>query len=283
MSFLSNAHTHTTFSDGKHTPAEMLAAAKQLGFVSLGFSCHGYQGFDFDYSMTKEAQREYQAEIRRLQAQSLADKTLPRVWLGIEEDGLTPQDWREQNRRELDYVVVSSHYITRDFEGEPVYVDGLPERLRHYTNQVFDGDMMAMVQQYFDLHVQALLSMPVSIIGHFDLVRIYAKSHNLFDEHCKEYRRIALCALEKAFPCGGLLEINTGAIARGKREDPYPTPELLSAWHDMGGRITITSDCHDAKNLDFFFPEAVQLAKACGFKTAFRLGTGNQLFEEVVL
>ena len=32
MSFLSNAHTHTTYCDGRSTIAEQLAAAQALGF-----------------------------------------------------------------------------------------------------------------------------------------------------------------------------------------------------------------------------------------------------------
>ena len=58
-------------------------------------------------------------------------------------------------------------------------------------------------------------------------MRKYALSESLFDETSPEYRRLALDALERAFPCGGVLEVNTGAIARGYRDDPYPTAELL--------------------------------------------------------
>lgn len=284
MAFLSNAHTHTTFCDGKNTPQEMLDHAKKLGFVSLGFSGHGYQGFDEEYSMSPEVQRKYISTIRAMRDACREDPAAPRIWLGVEEDSLTPAAQKEQNRRDLDYVIVSTHYFTTDFEGEALYVDGFPKRIHEYVHKKLDGDYMAMVQEYYDLHVTALLtSERVDIIGHFDLIRKYAASHNLFDENSPEYRRIALDALERAFPCGGILEINTGAMARGYLDNPYPTRELLGAWHEMGGRITIASDCHFADKLDHGYPEAVKLAKGCGFTTAFRLGTGDELFEEVAL
>ncbi len=283
MNFLSNAHTHSTFCDGKNTPQQMLDAARKLGFVSLGFSGHGYQGFDEAHSMSPESQQEYSDTIRALCAASCENNTMPRVWLGIEEDTLTPAEQREKNRRELDYVIVSTHYFSTDYNGQLLCVDAYPELLHEYVKEELDGDYMVMVRQYYDIHVAALLSMKTDIIGHFDLIRIFAASHNLFDENSPEYRRIALDALERAFPCGGLLEINTGAMARGYLDTPYPTRELLGAWYEMGGRITITSDCHDAKNLAYAFPEAVKLAKDCGFTSAFRLGTGKQLFEEVTL
>lgn len=261
----------------------MLAQARKQGFVSLGFSGHGYQGFDEAHSMSPEVQCVYSNTICALRNASREDKTAPRIWLGIEEDSLTPAAQREQNRRELDYVIVSTHYFSKNYKGRLLCVDAYPELLHEYVREELDGDYMAMVQQYYDIHVSALLSERTDIIGHFDLIRIFAASHNLFDENSPEYRRIALDALERAFPCGGLLEINTGAMARGYLDTPYPTRELLGAWHEMGGRITITSDCHNAAFLAHAFPEAVKLAKECGFTSAFRLGTGDELFEKVKL
>ena len=284
MTFLSNAHTHSTFCDGENSITEMFEQAKKLGFVSLGFSGHGYQGFDEEFSMSPEVQSEYIRTVRALSAAARENSAAPRIWLGIEEDSFTPDAQKKQNRRDLDYVIVSTHYFTTDFEGKPLYVDGFPKRIHEYVRKKLDGDYMAMVQEYYDLHVSALLtSEKVDIIGHFDLIRKYAASHSLFDENSTEYRRIALDALERAFPCGGILEINTGAMARGYLDSPYPTRELLGAWHEMGGRITITSDCHFADKLDYAFYEAVKLAKECGFTAAFRLGTGDELFEETAL
>mgnify|MGYP002530003817 CR=1 FL=1 len=66
MRFLSNAHTHSTFCDGKNPPEEMIRAAERLGFVSLGFSGHASQGFDWEYSMTAETQKSYLETVRAL-------------------------------------------------------------------------------------------------------------------------------------------------------------------------------------------------------------------------
>ena len=79
---------------------------------------------------------------------------------------------------------------------------------------------------------------------------------------------------------GIVLEVNTGAIARGYRDDPYPTAELLGAWREMGGRTTITSDCHDAAKLDCAFDRAAELLRRTGYRTVLRLGTGEELWQE---
>lgn len=42
MKHLQNLHTHTIYCDGKDTPEEMILAACEKGFTSLGFSGHSF-------------------------------------------------------------------------------------------------------------------------------------------------------------------------------------------------------------------------------------------------
>lgn len=273
--FLSNAHTHSTYCDGHSKLTETIAKAKELGFVSLGFSGHAMQGFDWDYSMAEEKQDAYFAELALLQ------KTEPtlRIWRGLELDSLAYPECVQKAITQSDYLIGSTHYVAREDGSEPVPVDGLPEELRDCIENRYRGDALALVRDYFAAHVASLLRLRPAIIGHFDLVRKYAASCNLFDENSTAYRKLALDALEQAFPCGGVLELNTGAIARGSRSLVYPTMELLCAWREMGGRVTLTSDCHDAQKLDCFFPQALDMFRQAGFRHVLRLGTGDALWE----
>ena len=275
MRFLSNAHTHSTFCDGKNPPEEMIWAAERLGFVSLGFSGHASQGFDWEYSMTAETQKSYLETVR-----ALGRTAKLRVWAGLEQDTAAPEALKAENRRAADYVIGSAHYVSLDFHGRTVAVDGDPTLLRQYVHEECGGDGLELARQYFDVHASGLLRDRPDVIGHFDLVRKYALSEGILDENSTEYRRLALDALEKAFPCGGVLEVNNGAIARGYRDDPYPTAELLTAWREMGGRVTITSDCHDAAKLDCAFERAVELLRQTGYRTVLRLGTGEERWQE---
>ena len=61
---LANFHTHTTFSDGKNTPEEVILFAVENGFESLGFSDHGYTSYDERYCMKDTLG--YIKEIKRL-------------------------------------------------------------------------------------------------------------------------------------------------------------------------------------------------------------------------
>lgn len=281
MTFPSNAHTHSRWCDGADAIPAMVEAARTFGFVSLGFSGHARQGFDPDYSMSADAQAGYFAELRTLQG--APEPGFPRLWAGLEVDALAHEDLRRADYAEADYVVGSAHYLCESWEGMPVAVDGDPALLRRYVDEVYHGDGLAMARDYFAIEAEALLRDRPQIIGHFDLLRKYAASLSLFDESDPAYRRLALSALERAFPCGGVLEINTGGMARGYLPTPYPTPELLGAWRELGGQITLTSDCHDRRYLAHAFPEAAALARQAGFRTVLRLGTGEALWEETAL
>lgn len=279
MTFVSNAHIHSRWCDGLDAIPDMVEAARALGFVSLGFSSHARQGFDPAYSMAPDAQAGYFAELRALQG----EPGLPRLWAGLELDALAHPDCRREAFAHADYVIGSAHYLCESYSGVPVAVDGDPVLLRRYVDEVYHGDGLAMARDFFAIEVNALLRDRPQIIGHFDLLRKYAARLSLFDEADPAYRRLALSALEQAFPCGGVLEINTGGMARGYLTTPYPTLELLCAWRELGGSITLTSDCHDRRYLAHAFPEAAALARQAGFRTALRLGVGNALWEETAL
>ena len=281
MRFLSNAHTHSTYCDGKSSVGEMIGKAKQLGFTSLGFSGHGEQGFDSSYAMDDGRELAYAQELRTLQQQ---EKDL-RLWVGVEEDVLAPELVKVRHRRQLDYVLCSSHYVhTPDgtpamLDGEYVAIDGSSALLRRYVDLCMDGDGLAMVKHYYDEFCAGLKAQKVDIIGHFDLIRKNAVKARLFEESDPAYRRIALDALESVQRVG-VLEVNTGAMARGYMEKPYPTLELLGAWREMGGDVTITSDCHNAGYLDFGFDTAMKLLCRAGYRRVLRLGSGSELWQE---
>lgn len=276
MSFLSNAHTHTTYCDGRSTITQTLEAARRLGFVSLGFSGHAWQGFDYDYCMSESGQEQYFAELHALQAK----RGDIRVWAGLELDSMGGRALRDQAYRQADYIIGSTHYLCEDYKGQALAVDGDPESLRAYMEDVFHGDGLALASAYFDLHVSAILRDKPDIIGHFDLVRINAQRAGLFDESSAAYRRVALDALSRLSGCGAALELNTGAMARGRMSTPYPTLELLGAWREMGGRVTVTSDCHDCRYLDHAFDRAAQMLKDAGYTSVLRLGARDALWEE---
>jgi histidinol-phosphatase (PHP family) len=282
MKFLSNAHTHTTYCDGLSTVEEQLASARRLGFASLGFSGHAMQGFDWKYCMSEEGQRAYRAQLRALQRRHAELGLSPKLYVGLEQDALTPASEKAKNRADFDYIITSTHYFPEPLHGAWVAVDGYPDLLKRSVAERFGGDALAMAEAYFALHGAAVESDRPDVIGHFDLVRKYAEQVGL-DTGAAGYRAAALRALERARRGCGLLEVNTGGIARGYEDTPFPAGFLLDAWRDMGGSVTLTSDCHDARYLDCAFDETLVMLKSRGFTCVTRLGAGAEPWDEIPL
>ncbi|MBQ4073810.1 MAG: histidinol-phosphatase [Clostridia bacterium] len=265
----SSAHVHTTYCDGKSTAAQMAKAAYDLGFVSLGFSSHAYQPFDPDYCMKKDQISAYRQEILDLKAEYEGKMA---IYLGMERDFYSPV-----SPADYDYFIGSCHYFQIP-EGFGC-VDGAPDNLRYYIDHYCSGSGMELARQYFDLLQRYILSIRPPIIGHFDLVKKNNGILHLFDENDPAYRRMALDCLAALRETDAILEVNTGALARGYQIAPYPAPFLLKAWHDMKGKIMLNSDCHDARFIACQYDDAEEMMRACGYTSAVRLGR-HTLFEE---
>ncbi len=263
----SNPHTHTIYCDGRNTPEEMLARAVELGFDSLGFSGHASQTANNFFGLRDE--QAYIAAIREL-----AKKSEIRVHLGVELDIVAHFD-----RPKYDYVMGGVHYLLKD--GFVYPVDGKRERIQAGIDHLFGGDAVAAARNYFDSVIALCEREKPDIIAHFDVFAKNNEDGTLVDIENKRYQQAAFDALEAMKACGALLEVNTGAIARGYRTTPYPYPFVMKRWKEMGGGVILGSDCHNAALLNHSFDMAVDFIRESGFKTIFRLGSfGDGLFVE---
>ncbi len=248
-------HTHSTFCDGKDTPAEMCARALELGFEALGFTGHSFTDFD-PCGMSESASAVYRAEIARLKKEYAGRMEL---YCGVEQDyfsGCVPPEY--------DYAIGSVHYVLHD--GEYLCVDWSPERTRENIEK-YGGDVYAYARDYFALVGGVLERTGADIVGHFDLIRKFDELDPLLDETHPQYIRAVADALDRL--CAGskrpVFEINTGAMARGYRSEPYPSPRLLREIRARRCPIMITGDCHDRTKLSFGYAAAAELARGAGF------------------
>lgn len=256
MNFLEcTVHCHTSFCDGKNTPAEMAAAAFAGGIKVLGFSGHSHTPHDESYCMSGEGARRYQREIALLQAQYAGKLS---ILCGVEWD-LTS----DMPLAGWDYTIGSAHYLEGPKTGRLYPVDNTPEELAACLDE-FDGDGAAMAEAYFQSVARAAASRP-TILGHFDLIKKLNGDGRFFDEAGLRYQKAALAALEASFGKASALEINTGGIFRGYRREAYPAPFLLERWRKLGGEVILTADAHTADGLIFGFEQAAQTARAAGF------------------
>ena len=255
MGYKQCLHTHTIYCDGKDTPEEMVLAAIEKGFDSIGFSGHSYLDVVAEFSMNPEKEKHYREEIAALKVK-YADKI--KIFCGLEKDNYSLVDTSG-----FDYLLGAVHCIKKG--SDILFIDWNIEDVKKNIALHFDGDSIAYAKHYF----QAVAELPdygkFDILAHFDLVTKFCEKEPLIDQDDPAYQKAAIDALETLVGKVTYFEVNTGAISRGYRTTPYPAPFIMEHMKRLGFKAVITSDCHDKNYLDCGFDLAKQLLMDCGF------------------
>ncbi|MDY4888236.1 MAG: histidinol-phosphatase [Sphaerochaetaceae bacterium] len=256
MKTKSNLHSHTVYCDGKNTMEEMVQAAISAGFRSLGFSSHAYTGLpDDDCGIKKEKIDSYLAEIDMLQ-KKYGDRI--RLFKGFEIEGMVPYiDPR------LDYSIGSVHVLKTPNGIRPI--DFTPE-LFELTIRDFGNNVWKLLENYFEDVVHFAKNSDYDILGHFDLVTKYIEKRPLFDVEDPRYLEMAFSSIDEIIRAGKIIEVNTGAIARGWRTSSYPSVPILKRILQKKGIVTISSDCHSSDQIACFFEETERNLVELGFR-----------------
>jgi len=236
MAILSDFHVHTEFSDGKHSIEETVLKAIDMGMESLGISDHSFIDFDRQYCMSKENIPVYRKEIFTLR-EKYKDKIT--LFFGIEQDSFS-----EMPTNEYDYVIGSVHYLKVGDEYLPV--DETPTLLLDAVEKHFAGDIYSYIEAYYKAVGNVIDVTGGDIIGHFDLISKFNEKGEMFDENHPRYIAAYTTAADKLLKTGKLFEINTGAISRGYRITPYPSPQIMDYLHERGAKFILSSDSHSA-------------------------------------
>ena len=246
---MQNLHTHTVFSDGKNTAEEMVLAAIEKGFDTVGISDHSYTFFDESYCMKKADYPEYKKELRRLK-DKYAGKI--NVLCGIEQDALS-----DMSTDGFDYIIGSVHYLYKDGVYIPVDED-LPT-LKKAVQEHFGGDPYALTEAYYELCAEVVERTHCTIIGHFDLIDKFIEQEPWIDPLHPRCMKAAEKAIDRLIGYGIPFEINTGAMSRGCRTDAYPALPYRKLIKEKGGRFILSSDSHQASTIDYAFERYAEI------------------------
>lgn len=260
---LTNYHTHTNLCDGKNTPEEVVLSAIDMGFDAIGFSGHGYTDFDLTYCM--KDMKAYSAEIKRLKEKY---KNKIQIYLGVEEDAFYLLD-----RSDYDYILGSSHYFNIDGKYYPIdsNYDCFKECLK-----LFGGDVLTLATSYYSAFAEYIINRKPDIVGHFDLITKYDEVDTQMRFLNNEaYLDIACKYMKQALKADVIFEVNTGAISRGYRKNPYPHERLLHLIKKENGKIILSADSHEVKTLSAYFEDAKQIIKDAGFDHVYVLYDGT--------
>jgi len=252
---MNNFHTHSTWCDGADAPETIVRAALDKGFRTLGFSSHAMlPQDDVDWVLTPAKAPLYVREIR-----ALAAKYAPRIRIlcGAEADYVARPGGARPDRAVyaslgLDYLIGSIHFVVAP-DGALVPVDHEVPLLEAGIRDHFGGDARAFVCAYFAQEREMAARFDFDVIGHPDLCRKFNAKHPYFDETASWYRAELERTADAFAASGKLVEVNTGAIARGWLDDVYPSAAFRASLRARGVKFLLGSDAHAAATLDGAF------------------------------
>ncbi len=261
-----NFHTHSCWCDGRGSPEELVAAAIAKGFAALGFSSHMAFPVDDGTAILPERAAAYAADVR---AAALRHRGEISVYCGGEADyipGATDPSRDRYAALDLDYLIGSIHYVVAP-DGGRVCVDDTPERLQSEIAAHFDGRPEDFVRAYFAAEREMVARFDFDLVAHPDLVRKFNRRTPYFDESADWFLKELDQTADAIAASGKLVEVNTGAIARGWLDDAYPSPEFRARLRSRGVRFVLSSDAHSAEGLDAAFDRYAQAESYVDFRS----------------
>ena len=177
------------------------------------------------------------------------------IYAGLELDAYSNDD-----SSGYDYIIACVHYLYA--KGEYCSVDHTPEISQQCIQDLFGGSALDMAKCYCDTILEHVTRCKPTVVGHFDVVNKFGTMPETDDRYCN---LMADCLKEVIQVCP-YIEMNTGAIAKGWKQIPYPAGFLLDTVKSSGGKIVLGSDAHDTAHLTFWFDEAIALLKTKGFE-----------------
>ena len=252
---LQDLHTHSVFDDGSATLEQMVREAVKKGLSAIGLSCHSPIDNE-DWTVPSDKMQEFLQEAERLK-QRYRGKIA--VYCGIEFDLCSKVELSG-----FDYVIGSLH--TTVTPAGSIYADYSADIAGDGIVRFFGGDADTAAEAYFAQYRAVADNPVIDIVGHFDLITKFDEQGRLYDAKSPRYQAAARAAMRELAEAGKIFEINSGAMSRGYRSEPYPARDLLEYLHSIGGKVCLTSDAHSVQGVGYAFRQSLELAGDCGFK-----------------
>ncbi len=258
-------HTHSHYCDGEGEIVEMIDAAIAAGLNEVGITSHAPLPFETDWTMPSEQLPQYAAEVRALQ-ERYRDRIT--VLFGAEIDYIPGSEVDRFQREQLfplgfDYFVGSVHFLGE--RNPPSSFDGTPEEYRQILDEEYDGDIAAMVTDYYRRMQEVLMIPGVRIVGHLDRIKRFNANDVFFTGDEPWYREAVEETLQAIAASGHIMELNTSGWRHGLGA-PYPGPEILARARDLGIPVTVNSDAHTPNDVNRFFDRAADLLAELGIR-----------------
>ena len=259
MKNLINFHIHSTGSDGKLSPKEIVKKAIKSEIKYLCFTDHYPFPPGFSKKKNSYFPEGYKEEVNRIKEKY---KNEISISFGAEINYIEGyENWfkKEIKRMNLDYTIGSIHFIAN---GKEFWLESAKKL----------GGIKKFIGQYYKQLRMMVKSKIFNCVGHFDLIKIYNKNFILFSEDEEWYKKEVLETLDEVKKAGMCIEINTSGWIR-EVGIQYPSKWILEETKKRNISITIGNDFHGRNDrykkinekIDTNLGKAFNLAKEMGY------------------
>jgi histidinol-phosphatase (PHP family) len=210
---------------------KFIKKAEDMGINELGFTDHDRFLSEFNWENLHEIKKNSKISVK----------------LGVEMDYYPDKEIEIKERLknlQLDYVIGSVHYIGDWGFDHPDYIDEYKK-----------WDIINLYKTYFELVKKSALSGLFDIIGHFDLIKIFA-----YKPAERDILKLTEPALEAIKKMGLAMEINTNGLNKVINEI-YPSEQIIKKALEYGIPFTLGSDAHNYKRVGEGLYKAALLLK----------------------
>ena len=280
----SSMHTHTTFCDGKDDVETMCRAAYEKKLFSIGFSAHApvlrQLGTESDWHMREERMGEY---VEQVIAAKERWRGKLEVFLGLEVDyikGLRSPLDSDIRAINPDYLIGAVHYVIPHNGTELFTVDAPLDEFEEGFTRGFNRDGDAIMHCYYDAVAEMIAMGGFDILAHADIIKKNCQNKNYWTNESEFIRQkeIAQAIAAKNI----VAEVNTGGLNRKKTSDTYPSLPFLRYFYEYNVPVTITSDAHNAKDIDGNYDNAIKTLICAGFSQHFIFFGKNHWKKEII-
>lgn len=255
-----DVHTHTLYSHGADTPADMFAAARAKGIQLYGFSEHSPRphAYNYTHEYREHLTKNFPVYVREVQA--LQQQFPGQVLLGME------MDWLDD---ELDFI----HGAIKAYDFD--YLIGSVHFLKTWGYDDDPGDWAvadkavysARYEEYFLTLARMARSGLFQIAAHPDLIKIFSVDvfHRwLRDSASLDLIREALIAIKDN---GMAMEVSTAGLRKPCKEC-YPGPQIMQLAADVGVNISLGSDAHAVSHAAYVFDQLEAYVRSFGYSSS---------------
>ncbi|BHH84842.1 histidinol-phosphatase [Desulforhopalus sp. 52FAK] len=161
------------------------------------------------------------------------------------------------DRFQPDYIVGSVHFV------DDISIDYSKKNYAKAVNTL--GGIEQLYCKYFDQQYEMLSLFKPSVVGHFDLIRIFDDEYRMRLERPEVSKRIHR-NLEFIQEADLIMDLNLRALAKGA-DEPYISRSILDLARDMDIAVIPGDDSHSISSVGNYMDEGISLLAELGFST----------------